>query len=168
MANHLIINARRQLSWNRRLFSDASTLALWSMWLWLCRSALLRLAGIVGVAIGMRHTAAHAQSPDDMVSFEDAAAALFGTCSLLMLWNRLASQPAPTPRVQFSPDYAGYFRIDPRELASARASRICVVHHDESGRILRIDPVRDGDPSPDGELSPGSGFPEDSELPVAA
>ena len=167
MANQLIINARSQLSWNRRLFSDASTLALWSMWLWLCRSALLRLAGIVGLAVGMRHTVAHAQPADDMVSFEDAAAALLGTCSLLMLWNRLATQPAPIPRALPAPDYASFFGIDPAELAIARASRVCIVHHDERGSILRIDAMGDGDPSPDGELSPDDGLPED-ELPVAA
>ena len=144
MANPLIINARRQLSWNRRLFSDASTLALWSMWLWLCRSALIRLVGMFGVAFGLRHSAVHDGSVGQLVfagaalTIEDAIAALLGTCGVLMLWNRLASRPAPTPRVNLVPDYAAYFGLESQQLTEARSSSVCTVHHDEAGRILRI------------------------------
>jgi poly-beta-1,6-N-acetyl-D-glucosamine biosynthesis protein PgaD len=140
----LIINARRHLSWNRRLLSDASTLVLWTMWLWLCRSALLRFIGMMSVALGLRHSA-HGAAAGQLVfagavlTIEDAAVALVGTCGMLMLWNRLASQPAPTPRLNLVPDYAGYFDLEPRVLAEARASSVCTVHHDEAGRILRID-----------------------------
>ncbi len=171
VSHPLIINARRQLSWNRRLLSDASTLALWTMWLWLCRSALLRVMDMVGMALGLRHatvthstavhgalthatsshvTAAHVAVAHatsiapvvpvgGMLTIEDAIVALIGTCSLLMLWNRLASQPAPMPRLAIVPDYAGHFGIEPRQLADARDSNVCTVHHDEAGRILRID-----------------------------
>jgi poly-beta-1,6-N-acetyl-D-glucosamine biosynthesis protein PgaD len=141
----LIINARRQLSWNRRLFSDASTLALWSVWLWLCRSALVRLVGMFGVALGLRHSAVHGASAGQLMfagavlTIEDAAVALLGTCGVLMLWNRLASQPAPTPRINLVPDYAAHFGLDVQQLVEARDSSICTVHHDEAGRILRID-----------------------------
>ena len=44
-----IINIRNQLSWYHRLYSDASTLALWSAWLWLCRPAILAAIGMLGV-----------------------------------------------------------------------------------------------------------------------
>jgi hypothetical protein len=176
VSNPLIINARRQLSWNRRLLSDASTVALWSMWLWLCRSALLRVMDVAGSALGLRHatvthatTAAHVTAAHHataahsavahaaavthattvvappiiptggILTLEDAVVALIGTCTLLMLWNRLSSQPAPTPRLAIVPDYAGHFGIEPRQLADARDSGVCTVHHDEAGRILRID-----------------------------
>ena len=100
MSERLIIDARRHLNWNRRLFSDGSTLLLWSAWLWLCRSLLLRLAHTVGVALGVQHHSVARPYPGTgMPSIEDAVFALLGTCSLLMLWNRLASQPAPTPRL---------------------------------------------------------------------
>jgi poly-beta-1,6-N-acetyl-D-glucosamine biosynthesis protein PgaD len=125
----MIIDARRQLSWNRRLFSDVSTLALWSMWLWMCRPVLF----------GTRHAFAHGLPTHGVLALEDVVAALIGTCIVLMLWNRLASQPAPTPRINLAPDYSGHFGLDPRELALARSSSICVVHHDELGRILCID-----------------------------
>jgi poly-beta-1,6-N-acetyl-D-glucosamine biosynthesis protein PgaD len=140
----LIINARRHLSWNRRLLSDASTLVLWTMWLWLCRSALLRFIGMMGVMLGLRH-AAHGATTGQLMfagavlTIEDAAVALVGTCGMLMLWNRLSSQPAPMPRLNMTPDYAGYFDLEPQVLAKARASSVCTVHHDETGRILRID-----------------------------
>ncbi|MEJ0098301.1 MAG: poly-beta-1,6-N-acetyl-D-glucosamine biosynthesis protein PgaD [Pseudomonadota bacterium] len=175
MSNPLIINARRQLSWNRRLFSDASTIALWAVWLWLCRSALLRVMDMAGIALGLRHatvthatavthvtaahhtTAAHAavahaatvthatsvaaplMPTGGILTFEDAVVALIGTCTLLMLWNRLSTQPSPLPRLALVPDYAGHFGIEPRQLTEARDSNVCVVHHDEAGRILRID-----------------------------
>jgi poly-beta-1,6-N-acetyl-D-glucosamine biosynthesis protein PgaD len=138
----LIIDARHQLSWNRRLFSDASTLALWSMWLWLCRSALLRMVGVLGVMLGISHAAPLSAAPQliaGMFSIEDAALALVGTGAMLMLWNRLASQPAPMPRIHAVPDFTAHFGVEATMLDAARASRVCTVHHDESGRILRIE-----------------------------
>lgn len=142
MRHPLIIDARRQLSWNRRLFSDASTLVLWSMWLWLCRSAVLRMAGTLGVMLGISHAGVHSAAPlviAGMFSIEDAALALVGTGAMLMLWNRLASQPAPLPRIHAVPDFVAHFGVDASALDTARASQVCTVHHDESGRILRID-----------------------------
>jgi poly-beta-1,6-N-acetyl-D-glucosamine biosynthesis protein PgaD len=138
----LIIDARRQLSWNRRLFSDASTLALWSVWLWLCRSAVLRMVGTLGVMVGISRAGIHADSPAviaGVFSIEDAALALVGTGATLMLWNRLASQPAPMPRIHAIPDFTTHFGIEAPMLDAARASQVCTVHHDEAGRILRIE-----------------------------
>jgi poly-beta-1,6-N-acetyl-D-glucosamine biosynthesis protein PgaD len=137
----LIIDARRQLSWNRRLFSDASTLVLWSMWLWMCRSAVLRMVGTLGVMAGIS-AGSHSASPAviaGMFSIEDAALALVGTGATLMLWNRLASQPAPMPRIHAVPDFAAHFGVEAPMLDAARASQVCTVHHDDTGRILRID-----------------------------
>lgn len=137
----LIIDARRQLSWNRRLFSDASTLAMWSIWLCLCRSAVVRIAGTLGVMLGISHAGNRVARMviTSMFSIEDAALALVGTGATLMLWNRLASQPAPLPKIHAVPDFTAHFGVDATLLDAARASQVCVVHHDESGRIVRID-----------------------------
>jgi poly-beta-1,6-N-acetyl-D-glucosamine biosynthesis protein PgaD len=135
----LIINARRQLRWHQRLFCDASTFALWSMWLWMCRPVLLSAMGLVGMMMGYHHPAKHPLFPGAMVSAEDAVFLLLCTGGLLMLWNRVASQPAVRPRVNAVPDYARYFDLDPRAIADARQSGVCTVHHDEQGRIVRIE-----------------------------
>lgn len=138
MAHRFIINARNQLRWHQRLCSDASTFALWSMWLWMCRPVILSLTGLLGVTVGWRSPAKHALFPGAVVSIEDAVFALLVTGGVLMLWNRLATQPAVKPRVSAVPDYAAHFGLDPRTIADARESRILVVHHDEQGRIVRI------------------------------
>lgn len=36
-------------------------------------------------------------------------------------------------------DYARHFQLPEQEVMDGRASSICVVHHDEHGRIIRID-----------------------------
>ncbi len=121
MKNPLIINARHQLRWHQRFVSDASTLLLWSVWLWLCRPVVFPW---------------HAGA---MVSLEGAMLALVGTGALLMIWNRLASQPAVRPRLQAKPDFASHFALDARLISDARDSAVCVVHHDEQGRIVSIE-----------------------------
>lgn len=139
MHSPLIINARGRLAWHQRLFSDASTLALWSMWLWMCRPALMAAVGVVGVLSGLGHGSVQAALPGTMWSLEEEAFALLGTGALLMLWNWLSTRPAPRPAVQATPDYAAYFGLSQRALAAGRDSRVCVVHHDEQGRIVRLE-----------------------------
>jgi poly-beta-1,6-N-acetyl-D-glucosamine biosynthesis protein PgaD len=139
MSNTLIINARRQLRWQQRLLSDASTFALWSMWLWLCRPVVLSLLGLVGVTLGVSHRPLHPLFPGSAVTLEDAVVSLLGTGGLLMLWNRVSSQPAVRPECGIEPDYAAHFGLEIAQIAKGRDSAVCVVHHDEQGRITRID-----------------------------
>jgi poly-beta-1,6-N-acetyl-D-glucosamine biosynthesis protein PgaD len=136
--NTLIINARRQLSWYRRLWSDASTFALWSAWLWLCRPAVFAVTGLLSVVLGVKHPPLNAVAVGPALSYEWVVLALIGTSSLLLLWNRLSSQPAVRPRFTAMPDYASHFSLEPQEIAAGRDSTVCVVHHDEHGQITRI------------------------------
>jgi len=133
-----IINVRHQLRWHHRLYSDASTLALWSAWLWLCRPAILGALGMLGVAFGLRHPSPTVARAVAMPSVEEMALLLIGVAALLLLWNRLSREPAMRPRVNLLPDFERHFGLDADQIAAARDSRRCVVHHDEQGRIIGL------------------------------
>lgn len=142
MQHALIINIRDRLRWHQRLACDASTFALWSMWLWLCRPVVLSLLGLVGISLGASQSPAHPLFPGAGVTLEDAVIWLLSACGVLMAWNRLASQPAVRPRLDVHPDFAAHFRLDAAQIAQARSSAISTVHHDEHGRITRIESLR--------------------------
>jgi poly-beta-1,6-N-acetyl-D-glucosamine biosynthesis protein PgaD len=144
-----IINIRSQLSWYHRLYSDASTLALWSAWLWMCRPAILGAIGMVGVAFGMKHPARGTPADHALPSVEEMALLLIGVSALLLLWNRLSRQPAVRPRVDALPDFSRHFGLSAELINSARDSQRCVVHHDDMGRITAIEAsATHGDPRP--------------------
>lgn len=134
-----IINIRSQLSWYHRLYSDASTLALWSAWLWLCRPAILGAIGMLGVAFGMKHPARGTPAANALPSVEEMALLLIGVSALLLLWNRLSREPAVRPRVSVLPDYERHFGLSGKQIALARDSQRCVVHHDAQGCITSIE-----------------------------
>jgi poly-beta-1,6-N-acetyl-D-glucosamine biosynthesis protein PgaD len=134
-----IINVRNQLSWYHRLYSDASTLALWSAWLWLCRPVILPAIGMVGVALGMKHPVRGTPAANALPSVEVMALLLIGVSALLLLWNRLSREPAVRPRIDLLPDYSRHFGLTTEQITAARDSRRCVVHHDEQGRIVGIE-----------------------------
>jgi poly-beta-1,6-N-acetyl-D-glucosamine biosynthesis protein PgaD len=144
-----IINARSQMRWRHRLFSDASTLALWSAWLWMCRPAILGGVGMVGVAFGMKHPAPGTPAANAMPSLEEMVLLLIGVSALLLLWNRLSRQPAVRPRIDVLPDFQRHFGLNAEQIDVARDSQRVVVHHDEQGRIVAIEsasPARDPRP----------------------
>jgi poly-beta-1,6-N-acetyl-D-glucosamine biosynthesis protein PgaD len=139
MKNSLIINARSQLRWHRRLVSDATTGLLWAGWLWMCRPAVVAVSRLLGLSAGLKHPAAKLLTVGAPVTVEGTLLALAGTSALLLLWNRLSSQPALRPQLTVLPDYAGHFGIDTQTIVAGRNSGVCVVHHDEQGRITRIE-----------------------------
>lgn len=149
MNSRPIINIRHQLRWHHRLYSDASTLALWSAWLWLCRPAILGAIGMVGVAFGRKHPAPGTLAANALPSFEEMALLLIGVSALLLLWNRLSREPAVRPRVELLPDFGRHFGLTVDQITAARDSQRCVVHHDEQGRIVSIEtPAPARDPRP--------------------
>jgi poly-beta-1,6-N-acetyl-D-glucosamine biosynthesis protein PgaD len=151
-----IINARRQLRWRHRLFSDAGTLALWSVWLWMCRPAILGGVGMVGVAFGMKRPAPGTLAGNSLPSVEEMALVLIGVSALLLLWNRLSREPAVRPRIDLLPDFQRHFGLNGEVIEAARDSQRVVVHHDDQGRIVAIEsaaPVSDPRPVDDRPFS---------------
>jgi poly-beta-1,6-N-acetyl-D-glucosamine biosynthesis protein PgaD len=139
MPDSLIINARHQMRWHQRLCSDASTAMLWGMWLWLWRPAISAVSWLGSMGSSLQPALMKIMANGSAVHFESSMVALVGTSSTLLLWNMLPSRKAKMPPVHTLRDYASHFDLAERDIISGRASSICVVHHDEHGRIIRID-----------------------------
>jgi poly-beta-1,6-N-acetyl-D-glucosamine biosynthesis protein PgaD len=140
MSESLIINDRRQLHWQRRLFGDASTAALWGFWLWLCRPLIGVMALLAGSGFAAKHGFVHV-ALGGPVTIEHTAMALCSTSGSLLLWNMLVERRTRELAVQAQPNYAAYFNLPVQEVQAGRDSKIAVVHHDETGRIVRVETI---------------------------
>lgn len=139
MNDSLIINARRHLRWHQRLFSDASTAMLWGVWLWLWRPLLSFVAWLGGVGASVQPTLTKFIASGTPVTLEGSVVALVGTSGTLLLWNLLPASRSESARTHTLRDYAAHFELPEQQILSGRAASVCVVHHDEHGRITRID-----------------------------
>jgi poly-beta-1,6-N-acetyl-D-glucosamine biosynthesis protein PgaD len=70
------------------------------------------------------------------------AVALLGTSGTLVLWSRLPAFRRCSPRDASARSDAPHARVPEQELAAGRAAAICVVHHDDEGRIVRVETHR--------------------------
>lgn len=140
MSDSLIIDARHRLRWHQRLFSDATTAMLWGFWLWLWRPVLHTLAWLGGLGLSAYPALSKLFAAGSPVDLEYSVAALAGTSGTLLLWNLLPARRAHMPPTQGLHDYARHFGLSADTLLAGRAARVCVVHHDEQGRIVRIEP----------------------------
>jgi len=136
----LIINARDRLAWHRRLFSDASTVFMWGAWLKLLYPLVQAAAWVVKVSV-LSHVAMLKVVPSGTIAGAPRyAVALVGASGTLLVWSRLPAFRAAVPAKVLASDYAGHFQVREEALQASRAAAICVVHHDEGGRIVRIEP----------------------------
>jgi poly-beta-1,6-N-acetyl-D-glucosamine biosynthesis protein PgaD len=148
MSHSLIINVRKQLHWQRRLFSDAGTAMLWGFWLWLCRPVVGALSWMLGLRLGVQHSLVQVLALSAPVSVERTALALCSTSGTLVLWNLVRERRNARPRVHCIPDYASYFGLSEQDLQKCRESQVSVVHHNEQGQILRIESMGRSKPPP--------------------
>ena len=141
MAQKHIINARGDLSWRRRLFSDVVTAGLWAFWIVLWWPVFRKLYHVVRLHEGLARGAIEVFRTITPISLLHSSIALLGTSALLLLWTLLPTRRLTHAHaVQTLDDYADYFDLDEAEILAGRASRICVVRHDEHGRIVGIGP----------------------------
>jgi poly-beta-1,6-N-acetyl-D-glucosamine biosynthesis protein PgaD len=148
MSRHLIINARHRLAWHHRLFSDASTAVMWGGWMWLW-SPLLRAWAHAGARSHAAAMKLFANGSADAI--ERAVLALLGTSGVLLVWNRLFARATRQPEALSVVDYARHFDVPEHVLRAGRDAPVCVVQHDESGRIVAVecrDPLARGDARP--------------------
>lgn len=141
MNGPLIINVSRQLGWRRRLASRATTLALWLGFSLLWMPVALKLHEVVQQRLAFEPAAIEVLETVDPLSPWHSLVALLGTCTLLLLWSLLPSRSADAAREAESPEaLAAGFGLDPVLVAKAQESRICVVHHDDHGRVIGLEP----------------------------
>ncbi len=122
----LIINARDRLAWHHRLVSDASTCFMWAAW-------ALKL----GV---LSHVALRVMPVEGLEGAPRYASALFVASGTLFVWSRLPAFRSAAPAGPSPADYAAHFEVSEAQVAAARRCSVCVVHHDERGRIVAIEP----------------------------
>jgi poly-beta-1,6-N-acetyl-D-glucosamine biosynthesis protein PgaD len=140
MSESLIINDRRQLHWQHRLFGDASTAALWGFWLWLCRPLIGVVALLAGSGFATKHGLVHV-ALGGPVSMGHTALALCSTSGSLLLWNMMVERRTRDLPAQALPNYAAYFDLPVQQIQAGRDSKVSVVHHDETGRIVRVETI---------------------------
>lgn len=143
--NSLIINARHQMPWRRRLFSDATTAMLWGCWLWLWRPVLSAFNWLAGFGASFTNFIVHFHSALPKIingsglGFEGGVVTLVGTSGTLLLWNLLPARKVSMPEVQTLRDYARHFDLPEQTILAGRAASVCVVHHDDNGHIIGIE-----------------------------
>jgi poly-beta-1,6-N-acetyl-D-glucosamine biosynthesis protein PgaD len=137
----MIINARGDLGWRRRLLSDVVTAAMWAFWILLWLPVFRKLAKVIALHLGFAPAMIQVFDAITPISLVYSSIALVGTSALLLLWTLL-----PTRRLthahdmQALQDYAEYFDLDEDDIVAGRNSSICVVSHDEHGNIVAIEP----------------------------
>jgi poly-beta-1,6-N-acetyl-D-glucosamine biosynthesis protein PgaD len=139
MGRSLIINARDRLRWHQRLCSDASTVLMWGAWLKLWYPVLRSYAWMADFGVLSQFTLMKLLSSGSALDAQRYAVALVGTSGTLLLWNRLPAFKVRTPEVQSVSDYARHFELSEDEILAGRGTSVCVVHHDDGGRIIRVE-----------------------------
>ncbi len=141
MAERMIINARSDLSWRRRLLSDVVTAAMWAGWILLWLPVFLKLRSVIRLHLGLAPAAIEVFNTITPISLVYSSFALVGTSALLLLWTLLPTRRLTHAHgVQALEDYAEYFDLDEQDIVAGRDSGICVVRHDDQGNIVGIDP----------------------------
>lgn len=141
MSGSLIINARHRLAWHQRLFWDASTAMMWGAWLWLWAPLLRSSRWLAEVGARSYPTLMSLAAGGSADAIQFSVLALVGAPGALLVWKRLPARNVGPPRA--APltlcDYARHFRLPEPELRAGREASVCVVQHDESGRILKLE-----------------------------
>ena len=136
-ANSLIIDLRRQLPWHKRYASTTTTAMMWAGWLLLWRPFILVwvLVEIKKTYLAQRLVEAFGDG------IEQGVTALVLCAVALLLWGFLpAKRVHKTHVVEKSlPDYARYFELSEQEIQLGRQNKVTTVHHDENGKIIRVE-----------------------------
>jgi poly-beta-1,6-N-acetyl-D-glucosamine biosynthesis protein PgaD len=141
MPNRLIINARGDLSWRRRLLSDVVTALMWAGWILMWLPVFRKLYQVVALHLSFAPAAIQVLDTLTPISLPHSLIALLGTSALLLLWTLLPSRKLTHAHgVQTLDDYVEYFDLDGRDIVVGQNSAICVVSHDEFGNIVSIVP----------------------------
>lgn len=133
--NPLIIDLRDQLPWRKRYLSNTTTLLLWGAWLLLWRPMIL----VIGLIYAHKVSLLDHLFDTFRLVVENGFTALVACALSLWMWSTLVSpkskQDAEAKKLD---DYAKYFGINQAHLQDARQQKVVYVHHNEEGKITRL------------------------------
>jgi poly-beta-1,6-N-acetyl-D-glucosamine biosynthesis protein PgaD len=135
----LIIDARHRLRWHQRLFSDASTAMMWGIWLWLWSPMLRSFGWLAHMGARSYPPAAKLLGSGPSMDLDHYVMALVGTSGTLLAWNWLPASRVELADARSLTDYARHFELAEHEILAGRRASVCVVHHDDRGRIVRLE-----------------------------
>ncbi len=141
MTDKVIINARGDISWKRRVFSDIVTAGMWIGWMFLWLPVYRKLREAIHLRMDFGLAAKEVLDTITPISLTYSIIALLGTSILLLLWTMLPRRTVThAHEIESAEDYASTFGISVDEINAGRASRITVVSHDAYGNIIGIAP----------------------------
>ncbi|EXE26729.1 MULTISPECIES: poly-beta-1,6-N-acetyl-D-glucosamine biosynthesis protein PgaD [Acinetobacter calcoaceticus/baumannii complex] len=136
--NSLIIDLRRQLPWHKRYTSTTSTAMMWAVWLLLWRPFVL-----IWVLAELQKThLVHRLFSAFGLGIEHGITALIACAICLLLWSHVLPEHrvgGNALKAKQTDDYARYFDLSEHEIEQGRSQKITVVHHDELGKIVRVE-----------------------------
>ncbi|EXS35339.1 poly-beta-1,6-N-acetyl-D-glucosamine biosynthesis protein PgaD [Acinetobacter sp. 826659] len=136
--NSLIIDLRRQLPWHKRYASTTSTAMMWAVWLLLWRPFVL-----IWVLAELQKThLVHRLFSAFGLGIEHGITALIACAICLLLWSHVLPEHrvgGNALKAKQTDDYARYFDLPEYEIEQGRSQKITVVHHDELGKIVRVE-----------------------------
>lgn len=134
--NSLIIDLRRLLPWHTRYASNTSTAMMWAVWLFLWRPLLI----VIGVLSLQKQHLIHQLFSAFGLGIEHGVSALLACVVALLLWtNFIPSKVVNETPVKTMTDYGDHFDLSVQEIEQGRQQKISMVHHDDHGKIIRIE-----------------------------
>jgi poly-beta-1,6-N-acetyl-D-glucosamine biosynthesis protein PgaD len=132
----MIIDIRDQLPWQKRYFSNSTTLLLWGCWLLLWQPVMNQLGLLDTQSDRLVDKILHAF----MSIIEHGFIAILVCAVMLWLWSHfIPAKTAKHSQVKQLSDYAKEFHVAETEIQIARQQKVVTVHHDASGHIVRIE-----------------------------
>lgn len=143
MREKFIINARDSLRRRHRWLSDVLTAGLWIGWILLWLPVFRKLREVVRLHVDFELAAREVLDTVTPISITRSLVALIGTAALLLLWSMLPKRKvAHAEGTLGTADYARHFALDEVAIEAGRASRVCVVRHDDAGAITGVTVVQ--------------------------
>jgi poly-beta-1,6-N-acetyl-D-glucosamine biosynthesis protein PgaD len=139
MSTSIIIDARARLSWHQRIAWEASTAALWGGFLWLWAPLLKTGASLARLGVELPPWLPNLLPAGGAGSLPLSIVALAGTSGTLMALNKLPVRRPQADEALPVAEYARHFQITEQLIEDGRNASICVVHHDDDGRIAGIE-----------------------------
>lgn len=132
----VIIDIRDQLPWQQRCLGTTTTVLLWGGWLLLWQPLMISL----GVFDHNNHYLVNQIMQVFWSVLENGFVAILTCALMLWLWSHfIPAKSVKYTQVKSIADYADHFEISAEQIHRSRQQKVVTVHHDDEGRIIRIE-----------------------------